>query len=100
MHITRDYRTERNVIKKWEAASTVLVKARSGRPKKKNRQKQKMVRMIKYNAQTNSRDLQGLSQQMGSPCTAQPQKNSTARKTLAAHSQMCSGVHHAVGLRG
>lgn len=52
--------TVRNVIKKWKATGTVLVKARSGRPRKiSERQRRRMVRMVKDNPQTTSKDLQG-----------------------------------------
>src|SRR4029434_7740453 len=51
--------TVRNIIKKWKATGTVLVKARSGRPRKiSKRQRRRMVRMVKDNPQTTSKDLQ------------------------------------------
>ena len=48
--------TVRNVIKKWKATGTVLVKARSGRPRKISEgQRQRMVRMVKDYHQTTSK---------------------------------------------
>lgn len=52
--------TVRNIVRKWKATGTVLVKARSGRPRRiSERQRRRMVRMVKYNPQTTSKDLQG-----------------------------------------
>lgn len=52
--------TVRNVIRKWKATGTVLVKARSGRPGKiTKRQRRRMVRMVKDNPQITSKELQG-----------------------------------------
>lgn len=49
----------RNIVRKWKATGTVLVKARSGRPRKiSERQRRRMVRMVKNNPQTTSKDLQ------------------------------------------
>lgn len=52
--------TVRNIVRKWKATGTVLVKPRSGRPSKiPERQRRRMVRMVKNNPQTTSKDLQG-----------------------------------------
>ncbi|KAL2088708.1 hypothetical protein ACEWY4_015607 [Coilia grayii] len=52
--------TVRNIVRKWKATGTVLVKPRSGRPSKiPERQSKRIVRMIKNNPQTTSKDLQG-----------------------------------------
>ena len=49
----------RNIMRKWKTTDTVLVKARSGRPRKiSERQRRRMVRTVKDNPQTTSKDLQ------------------------------------------
>ena len=46
-------------MRKWKATGTVLAKARSARPRKiLERQRRKMVRMVKNNPQTTTNDLQ------------------------------------------
>ncbi|CAJ0951707.1 unnamed protein product [Ranitomeya imitator] len=51
--------TVRNIVRKWKNTGTVLVKARSGRPRKTSqRQRRRMVRSVKDNPQTASRELQ------------------------------------------
>ena len=51
--------TVRNVVQKWKATRTVLVKEICGRPKKiKERHRQRMVRMVTEKPQTTSRELQ------------------------------------------
>uniref|UniRef100_A0A3Q2PWK9 Tc1-like transposase DDE domain-containing protein n=1 Tax=Fundulus heteroclitus TaxID=8078 RepID=A0A3Q2PWK9_FUNHE len=51
--------TVRNIVRKWKTTGTVLVKPRSGRPRKiSERQRRSMVRMVKDNPQTTSTDLQ------------------------------------------
>ncbi|CAJ0962928.1 unnamed protein product [Ranitomeya imitator] len=51
--------TVRNIVRKWKNTGTVLVKARSGRPRKTSeRQRRRMVRSVKDNPQTTSRELQ------------------------------------------
>lgn len=50
--------TVRNVVRKCKATGKVSVEARSGRQRKiSKRQRLRMVRMIKYNLQTTSKDL-------------------------------------------
>ena len=51
--------TVRNIVRKWKTTGTVLVKARSGRPRKiSEKQRRRMVRTVKLNPQTSSKDLQ------------------------------------------
>uniref|UniRef100_A0A8C4T2Z8 Transposase Tc1-like domain-containing protein n=1 Tax=Erpetoichthys calabaricus TaxID=27687 RepID=A0A8C4T2Z8_ERPCA len=51
--------TVRNVIRKWKATGTVAVKPRSGRPRKTQEQHmRRIVRMLTYNPQITSKDLQ------------------------------------------
>ena len=51
--------TVRNIVRKWKTTGTVVVKARSGRPRKiSDRQRRRMVRTVKLNPQTSSKDLQ------------------------------------------
>lgn len=49
--------TVRNIVRKWRTTDTVRVKARSGRPRKIS-ERQRMVRTVKDNPQTTSKDLQ------------------------------------------
>uniref|UniRef100_A0A3P9LCQ4 Transposase Tc1-like domain-containing protein n=1 Tax=Oryzias latipes TaxID=8090 RepID=A0A3P9LCQ4_ORYLA len=51
--------TVRNIVRKWKTTGTVQAKAWSGRPRKiSDRQRRRMVRTIKLNPQTSSKDLQ------------------------------------------
>ncbi|TKS65777.1 Transposable element [Collichthys lucidus] len=51
--------TVRNIGRKWKTTGTVLVKARSGRPRKiSEKQRRRMVRTVKVNPQTSSKDQQ------------------------------------------
>ena len=51
--------TVRNIVRKWKTTGTVLVKARSGRPRKiSDKQRRRMVRTVQLNPQTSSKDLQ------------------------------------------
>ena len=51
--------TVRNIVRKWKTTGTVVVKARSGRPRKiSDKQRRRMVRAVKLNPQTSSKDLQ------------------------------------------
>ncbi|KAI4876674.1 hypothetical protein NFI96_027141, partial [Prochilodus magdalenae] len=48
-----------NIVRKWKTTGTVQVKARSGRPRKiSNKQKRRMVRTVRVNPQTSTKDLQ------------------------------------------
>lgn len=50
--------TVRNLVQKWKATGTVLVKKRCGRPKKISaRHRQRMVRMVTDKPQTTSEEL-------------------------------------------
>ncbi|KAI4900848.1 hypothetical protein NFI96_018186 [Prochilodus magdalenae] len=49
----------RNIVRKWKTTGTVQVKARSGRPRKiLNKQKRRMLRTVRVNPQTSTKDLQ------------------------------------------
>ncbi|KAI4873355.1 hypothetical protein NFI96_015961 [Prochilodus magdalenae] len=51
--------TVRNIVRKWKTTGTVQVKARSGRPRKiSNKQKRRMLRTVRVNPQTSTKDLQ------------------------------------------
>ena len=51
--------TVRNIVRKWKTTGTVQVKARSGRPRKiSDKQRRRMVRTVKVNPQSSSKDLQ------------------------------------------
>lgn len=51
--------TVRNILRKWKTTGSVQVKARSGRPRKiSDRQKRRMVRTVRVNPQTSTKDLQ------------------------------------------
>ena len=51
--------TVRNIVRKWKTTGTVLVKARSGRPRNiSDTQRRRMVRTVQLNPQTSSKDLQ------------------------------------------
>ncbi|KAI4898452.1 hypothetical protein NFI96_011931, partial [Prochilodus magdalenae] len=51
--------TVRNIVRKWKTTGTVQVKARSGRPRKiSNKQKPRMLRTVRVNPQTSTKDLQ------------------------------------------
>uniref|UniRef100_A0A8C5DP94 Transposase n=1 Tax=Gouania willdenowi TaxID=441366 RepID=A0A8C5DP94_GOUWI len=51
--------TVRNIVRNWKTTGTVLVKARSGRPRKiSERQRRRMVRTVTVNPQTSSKDQQ------------------------------------------
>uniref|UniRef100_A0A8B9GVB7 Cyclic nucleotide gated channel subunit alpha 1b n=1 Tax=Astyanax mexicanus TaxID=7994 RepID=A0A8B9GVB7_ASTMX len=51
--------TVRNIVRKWKTTGTVLVNPRSGRPRKiSERQRRRMVRTVKDNPQTTSKELQ------------------------------------------
>ncbi|KAI4882736.1 hypothetical protein NFI96_028539 [Prochilodus magdalenae] len=51
--------TVRNIVRKWKTTGTVQVKARSGGPRKiSNKQKRRMLRTVRVNPQTSTKDLQ------------------------------------------
>uniref|UniRef100_A0A3B1J718 Uncharacterized protein n=1 Tax=Astyanax mexicanus TaxID=7994 RepID=A0A3B1J718_ASTMX len=51
--------TVRNIVRKWKTTGTVLVKTRNDRPRKiSERQRRRMVRTVKDNPQTTSKELQ------------------------------------------